>query len=71
MTAMPNIPAVPDAVYRRQLLTQAIAKTQLSVRAFATNYLIRDERLVRRMLAGDAPIPDVVLDKIMEVINEE
>lgn len=56
---------------RRELLEQAIAKTGLSVRSFALNYMVRDERLVRRWLDGEVPIPDVALKKIRQVIEEE
>lgn len=43
------------------LLRSAIKRSGLSARKFATEILVRDERTVRRWLAGDAPIPDAVL----------
>jgi hypothetical protein len=40
----------------RQLLELAITRSRLSTRQFA-RLLGRDERLVRRWLAGDLPVP--------------
>jgi hypothetical protein len=42
-------------------LRAAIARSGLSARAFAAHVLTRDERTVRRWLAGDSPIPVPVL----------
>lgn len=41
----------------RDLLAAAIAKSGLSARRFATQLMGRDERTIRRWLAG-APIPE-------------
>jgi hypothetical protein len=43
------------------LLRRAIERSGLSARAFAREVLLRDERTVRRWLAGDSPIPEAVL----------
>lgn len=45
----------------RELLAQCIARSGLSARQYATTVLLRDERTVRRWLAGDSPIPEPVL----------
>jgi hypothetical protein len=50
-----------------ELLRAAIERSGLSARAFAVRVLIRDERTVRRWLAGDSPIPAVVLAKLREM----
>ncbi len=44
------------------LLRRAIEASGLSARRFATEILLRDERTVRRWLAGDSPIPDAVME---------
>jgi hypothetical protein len=44
------------------LLRSAIERSGLSARAFAKDILLRDERTVRRWLAGDSPIPQPVLE---------
>jgi len=52
----------PDQQDRaRRLLERAIAASGLSARQYAMQVLIRDERTIRRWLAGDSPIPDVVV----------
>jgi hypothetical protein len=43
------------------LLRNAIDRSGLSARAFASDVLLRDERTVRRWLAGDSPIPAPVV----------
>lgn len=43
------------------LLRAAIAASGLSARQFAVRVLLRDERTVRRWLAGDSPIPTPVV----------
>lgn len=48
------------AKYHRDLLRDCIALSGLSNRRFARYVLIRDERTIRRWLAGDSPIPEVV-----------
>lgn len=42
------------------LLRAAIDRSGLSARRFATEVMIRDERTIRRWLAGDSPIPKEV-----------
>lgn len=42
------------------LLRQRIDESGLSARAFAAQVLLRDERTIRRWLAGDSPIPVAV-----------
>lgn len=44
-----------------ELLRDAIARSGLSARRFASEILLRDERTCRRWLAGDSPIPAAVL----------
>lgn len=44
------------------LLKRPIEEPGLSTRAFAMEVLLRDPRTVRRRLAGDSPIPQLVLD---------
>lgn len=43
------------------LLRHVIECSGLSARAFAREVLIRDERTIRRWLAGDSPIPEPVV----------
>lgn len=45
----------------RERLVAAIAASGLSARQYARTVLLRDERTVRRWLAGDSPIPDPVV----------
>ena len=45
-----------------QLLRDRIEDSGLSVRRFALEILLREDRTVRRWLAGDSPIPRVVLE---------
>ena len=51
-------PTRPEQV---ALLKRAIAASGLSARRFASEKLIRNERTVRRWLAGECPIPVAVL----------
>jgi hypothetical protein len=53
----------------RELLERTIARSGLSVRAFARDILWRDERTVRRWLAGDSPVPAVVADRLREEVG--
>lgn len=46
----------------RDLLQKAIEASGLSARRFATEVLTRDERTIRRWLAGDSPIPKAVVE---------
>lgn len=50
------------------LLAKAIKASGLSQRRFAVEVLIRDERTVRRWLAGDRPIPEVVLQRLLVLL---
>jgi hypothetical protein len=43
------------------ILEGAIEASGLSARKFATEILLRDERTIRRWLAGDSPIPEAVM----------
>lgn len=43
------------------LLRSAIERSGLSARQYAETVLLRDERTVRRWLAGDSPIPEPVV----------
>jgi hypothetical protein len=47
-----------------ELLAKAIEASGLSARKFAQLVLVRDERTVRRWLAGDSPIPRVVREML-------
>jgi hypothetical protein len=42
-------------------LRLVIERSGMSARAFAFDILLRDERTVRRWLAGDSPIPEPVV----------
>lgn len=44
-----------------ELLAKRIEASGLSARRFAREVLLRDERTVRRWLAGDSPIPEPVM----------
>jgi hypothetical protein len=46
------------------LLRSVIDRSGLSARRWAKEVAMRDERTVRRWLAGTSPIPRVVLDTI-------
>lgn len=46
----------------RDLLVASIEASGLSARRFATEVLSRDERTIRRWLAGDSPIPKAVVE---------
>ena len=46
------------------LLRDAISRSGLSARRYAAQVLLRDERTLRRWLAGKSPIPQAVLDFI-------
>lgn len=48
------------------LLRRAIKASGLSARQFAMTVLLRDERTVRRWLAGDSPIPAPVVKWLKE-----
>ncbi len=46
----------------RDLLARVIASSGLSVRQWAKQVVLREERTVRRWIAGDSPIPQVVVE---------
>jgi len=51
-----------------ETLRDAISVSGLSIREFADRVLVRDQRTIRRWLAGDRPIPEVVVGKCRELI---
>jgi hypothetical protein len=53
----------------RDLLELAIKRSGLSARAFARE-IWRDERTVRRWLAGDSPVPKCVTDRLREELGK-
>lgn len=53
-----------------ELLEKAIAASGFSARQFATVVLLRDERTIRRWLAGDSPIPVVVREYLEGYIEK-
>jgi|GEM_PF-4581998 len=53
------------------LLRAAIAASGLSARQFAMSVLLRDERTVRRWLAGDSPIPKIVVDRLQTLTGQD
>ena len=57
-----SVPPVSEAA----LLRDAIKASGLSARRFAREVLLRDERTVRRWLAGDSPIPEPVVAYLMQ-----
>lgn len=46
----------------RRALEAALARSGLSLRAFAERVLSRDERTVRRWRTGDSPIPEAAAE---------
>lgn len=52
-----------------ELIKAAIGASGLSARRFAVQVLIRDERTVRRWLAGDSPLPRAVKDKLLAILE--
>ncbi len=50
------------------LMRAAVRASGLSARRFAVDVLTRDERTVRRWLAGDSPLPKAVRDKCLAII---
>jgi len=45
----------------QELLARVIAASGLSARQYAVEVLLRNERTVRRWIAGDSPIPEEVV----------
>jgi hypothetical protein len=54
----------------RDLLEEAITATGTSLRSFAENFMVRDERTVRRWRSGASPIPRVVTPVLRRIIRE-
>ena len=54
-----------------QLLEAAIAKSGLSDRQYASKVLTRNERTIRRWLAGDTPIPKTVVTFLQHELAPE
>jgi len=52
-----------------ELVRAAITVSGLSARRFAVEVLIREERTIRRWLAGDSPIPKAVRTRCMAIVN--
>ena len=52
------------------MLMQAIKRSGLSARRYATEVLKRDERTIRKWLAGDNPIPEAVLRFLREEVAQ-
>lgn len=50
------------------MLARAIELSGMSARQFARDVLWRDERTVRRWLAGDSPVPAVVSERLREFV---
>ena len=48
------------------LLRTAIKASGLSARRYAVEVLVRDERTIRRWLAGKSPIPQAVLNHLTQ-----
>ena len=51
-----------------ELLAQAIEASEMSARRFAVRVLIRDERTIRRWLAGESKLPVPVRDFLTEYL---
>ena len=51
-----------------ELLSAAIARSQLSVRDFARRVLVRESRTVFRWLAGENDLPEAVREKCVEIL---
>jgi ribosome-binding protein aMBF1 (putative translation factor) len=69
MTTVPNDGA-EDREREIARLRKAIELSGLSDRQFAQKVLVRDERTIRRWIAGDRPIPQAVRAKIDELLGE-
>lgn len=53
-----------------ELIRAAIDAAGMSARRFAVDVLTRDERTVRRWLAGDSPLPKAVRDRCESIVRE-
>ncbi len=59
---------MPNKDHGVTLLRQAIGLSGLSARRFAVDVLARDERTIRRWLAGDSPLPAVVVTRLQRFL---
>jgi hypothetical protein len=57
--------AIAEKFTDAELVQAAIAKSGLPARVFARVCLLRDERTVRRWIAGDAPMPVIVREALI------
>jgi hypothetical protein len=55
----------------RDLLAAVIAASGLSARRWAEDVAWRDERTIRRWLAGDSPIPAIVVTKLRAIVQKK
>ncbi|HEY5085885.1 MAG TPA: hypothetical protein VII66_00875, partial [Gemmatimonadaceae bacterium] len=53
-----------------ETLRDAIGVSGLSIREFAGRVLVRDQRTIRRWLAGDRPIPEIVVGRCREIATQ-
>jgi Arc/MetJ family transcription regulator len=53
-----------------ELIAAAIKASGLSARKFAVTVLIRDERTIRRWLAGENPLPQAVRARCEAIVKE-
>lgn len=51
----------------KDLLRTVIDASGLSARKWAEDVAWRDERTIRRWLAGDSPIPEIVVEKLKAI----
>ena len=61
-----TMPAQVQRANQRELLQRRIGDSGLSSGQFAVEVLRREPRTIRRWIAGDAPIPHVVLEFLLE-----
>lgn len=61
----------PQQIADLKTLRRAIYRSGLSARMFATRVIDRDERTVRRWLAGDVPVPPRMADHLRAMAAEE
>lgn len=52
-----------------ELIRAAIDASGLSARKFAETVLLRDERTCRRWVAGRNPVPKIVRDKLLAIVQ--
>jgi hypothetical protein len=65
--SLPEALALVDDI---RLIRAAIDASGMSARRFAVDILTRDERTVRRWLAGDSPLPRAVRDRCESIVRE-